>query len=97
MPDFVRPGNFGISFYLPIDSLIPQGVRPVCNAGRAPQGCHSQRPTAKAASIPAICAATKAGTPAGAIPEKVSESARAMVTAGLAKEVEAVNQEAATI
>jgi hypothetical protein len=34
----------------------------------------------------------KTGTPAGAIPANVSESDRAMVTAGLAKEVEAVNQ-----
>src|SRR5258706_4686090 len=34
----------------------------------------------------------KAATPPGAMPAKVSESERAMVTAGLAKEVEAVNQ-----
>ena len=34
----------------------------------------------------------KAGTLSGAIPAKLSESARAMVTAGLANEVEAVNQ-----
>jgi hypothetical protein len=34
----------------------------------------------------------KAATPAGAIPANVSDSVRAMVTAGLAKEVEAVNQ-----
>ena len=34
----------------------------------------------------------KAGTLAGAMPAKVSENARAMVTAGLANEVEAVNQ-----
>jgi hypothetical protein len=35
---------------------------------------------------------TKAATPEGAIPAKVSESDLAMVTAGLAKDVEAVNQ-----
>jgi len=33
-----------------------------------------------------------AATPAGAIPAKMLESDRAMVTAGLANEVEAVNQ-----
>ena len=45
-----------------------------------------------AASIPTNCAAMKAATPAGAMPAKVSESERAMVTAGFANEVEAVNQ-----
>jgi hypothetical protein len=45
-----------------------------------------------ATMAPRSCAATKAGTLAGAIPAKLSESARAMVTAGLANEVEAVNQ-----
>jgi hypothetical protein len=34
----------------------------------------------------------KAVTPEGAMPAKVFESDRAMVTAGLANEVEAVNQ-----
>jgi hypothetical protein len=34
----------------------------------------------------------KATTPVGAMPAKVSDSERAMVTAGLANEVEAVNQ-----
>ena len=33
-----------------------------------------------------------AGTPPGAMPENVSDKARAIVTAGLANEVEAVNQ-----
>ena len=45
-----------------------------------------------AASIPASWDTMKAATPLGAIPAKVSESDRAIVTAGLAKEVEAVNQ-----
>jgi hypothetical protein len=36
-------------------------------------------------------------TPEGAIPAKVSVSERAIVTAGLANEVEAVNQYAAVI
>ncbi len=34
----------------------------------------------------------KAANPPGAIPAKVSESERAMVSAGLAKEVEAVTE-----
>lgn len=34
----------------------------------------------------------KAGTSAGRIPEKVFDSERAMVIAGLAKDVDAVNQ-----
>lgn len=39
-----------------------------------------------------IWAAMKPGASGGAIPANVSLSERAMVTAGLAKEVEAVNQ-----
>jgi hypothetical protein len=42
--------------------------------------------------IPASWETMKAVTPPGAIPANVSETDRAMVTAGLAKEVEAVNQ-----
>ena len=38
-----------------------------------------------------------AATPAGAIPANVSDSDRAIVTAGLANEVEAVNQYAAVM
>ena len=45
-----------------------------------------------AASMPMSCAAINAGTPAGAMPAKVSEIERAIVTAGLANDVEAVNQ-----
>jgi hypothetical protein len=52
----------------------------------------SQRPRMTAATIPANWAAMKAATPAGAIPAIVSDSERAMVTAGLANDVEAVNQ-----
>jgi hypothetical protein len=44
-----------------------------------------------AATIPTNCAAMNAGTLVGAIPANVSESERAIVTAGLANEVEAVN------
>ncbi len=45
----------------------------------------------------ANCAATNPGASAGRMPEKVSLAARAKVTAGLAKDVEEVNQYAATM
>jgi hypothetical protein len=45
-----------------------------------------------AASVPASCAAMNKGAETGAMPAKVSDRQRAIVTAGLAKEVEAVNQ-----
>src|SRR5262249_33679226 len=57
----------------------------------------SQRANSTAASIPANCAAINAVTPPGAIPAKLSEIERAMVTAGFANEVDAVNQYAAVI
>src|SRR2546422_817817 len=52
----------------------------------------SQRKSAVASAAPRSCATMKLGTSAGRMPAKVSVSARAMVTAGLAKDVEAVNQ-----
>ncbi len=58
----------------------------------ASMGEKSQLASKAASSAPATCEAMKRGTEAGAIPEKVFVSARAMVTAGLAKLVEAVNQ-----
>ena len=45
-----------------------------------------------AASAPRACAAIKAGASPGAMPENVVVKARARVTAGLAKLVDAVNQ-----
>jgi hypothetical protein len=45
-----------------------------------------------ASAAPANCATMKAMTPAGAMPAKVFEKARANVTAGFANEVDAVNQ-----
>ena len=68
------------------------------NSGFEPRffrACHfvqSQLRTITAAAIPAIWAAMKAITPEGAMPANVSDSERAMVTAGLANEVDAVNQ-----
>ena len=52
----------------------------------------NQRMTTRPAKAPASCATINIGTSAGAIPEKLLVSARATVTAGLAKDVEAVNQ-----
>src|SRR6266481_4694663 len=57
----------------------------------------SQRINTVAAIAPHICAAMKRGTSTGRIPAKVSDTARAMVTAGFANEVEEVNQYAAVI
>ncbi|WP_342776923.1 hypothetical protein [Hankyongella ginsenosidimutans] len=42
--------------------------------------------------MPATCAATNSGTDAAAMPAKVFDRLRATVTAGLANEVDAVNQ-----
>ncbi len=55
-------------------------------------GASSQRNTNVAAVAPSSCATMKPGASTGRMPEKVSVRLRAMVTAGLAKEVEAVNQ-----
>jgi hypothetical protein len=66
-----------------------------CGAQAQPNGLgfgHSQRATGSAASAPASCAAMKAGAPVGAIPANVSDRVRARVTAGLANDVDAVNQ-----
>lgn len=45
-----------------------------------------------AAAAPASWAAMKSGAEAGAMPAKVSDRVRAIVTAGLAKLVDDVNQ-----
>jgi hypothetical protein len=52
----------------------------------------SHRPSITAKSIPPSWAKIKPGAAEGAMPANVSEIDRAMVTAGLAKDVEAVNQ-----
>src|SRR5258705_11115864 len=63
---------------------------------RGPAG-ESQRNNRTADSAPTTCAATNAGTSTRRIPENVPVSARAIVTAGLANDVEAVNQDAAAV
>src|SRR5579872_4882824 len=57
----------------------------------------SQRNRMVAAIPPANCATTNRGTSTGRIPANVSLKHLAIVTAGLAKDVEAVNQYAAVI
>ena len=57
----------------------------------------SHRVSARPAKAPNIWAAMNAGTSTGRIPAKVSDRARAIVMAGFAKDVEAVNQYAAPI
>src|SRR5215469_1932017 len=52
----------------------------------------SQRNRTVAAAAPSNCAATKPGASAGRMPANVLVAERASVTAGFAKEVEAVNQ-----
>src|ERR1700683_296441 len=59
--------------------------------GRAVRGLRNPAVSAPARP-PAICTTTNAKTPAGAMPANVSLNDRAIVTAGLANEVEAVNQ-----
>ena len=57
----------------------------------------SQLNNAVAAAAPTNCAAMKPGTSAGRMPLKVSLAALARVTAGLANDVDAVNQYAAVM
>jgi hypothetical protein len=54
--------------------------------------CAIQRKRAVAQTAPTICAAMNAGASCARMPEKVSDTVRASVTAGLAKDVDAVNQ-----
>ncbi len=61
-------------------------------AGRAVLGLCSQANSQVASSAPTIWQRMKAGASIGRMPLKVSVRLRAMVTAGLANEVEAVNQ-----
>jgi len=58
----------------------------------APSVYSNQPKVSVATTAPISCARINADTCAGAIPAKVSENPRAIVTAGFAKLVEAVNQ-----
>src|SRR6185503_625283 len=55
-------------------------------------GASSAVASARPSAPPIACAATNAGTSLGSMPANVSVSARASVTAGLANEVDDVNQ-----
>jgi len=57
----------------------------------------SQRNRNVAAIAPTNCTATNTGTSTGRIPVNVSESDRAIVTAGFANDVDEVNQYAAVM
>ena len=57
----------------------------------------SQRNSAVAAAAPTSCATMNPGASAGRMPANVSVAARASVTAGLANDVDAVNQYAAVM
>src|SRR5262249_61277888 len=69
-------------------------ARPECTTSGAVAGSvgTSHRNSAVAAAAPRNWAAMKPGTSAGRMPANVSLAARASVTAGLANEVDAVNQ-----
>src|SRR5207253_2872026 len=69
------------------------GARPGSAAGAR----SSQWKTSVALSPPAICASTKPGTSMARMPVKVAVSAHARVSAGLANDVDAVNQYPAVI
>src|SRR5207253_3811651 len=70
-----------------------------CGTTRSVAGMPGKRktPSATASSAPTICMTTNIGTLLGAMPAKVSLSMRPIVTAGLAKLVDDVNQYAATM
>lgn len=55
-------------------------------------GVSSHQQSVQAAVAPRSCATMNGTTSTGRTPAKVSEKPRAIVTAGLAKDVEAVNQ-----
>src|ERR1700754_2544648 len=67
-----------------------QAALPGCSA--AAPARNSQLINASATTAPTNSAAMKPGRSTGRMPEKVLLSERAMATAGLAKDVEAVNQ-----
>ena len=90
----------GQSRFLGRGSDVKNVVRRGSKAGRAVAGDppgHKRGASATATSMPASCATMNAVTLAGAIPANESDNARARLTAGLANDVEAVNQYAAVM
>lgn len=70
--------------------LAPRGTITSCAAAGKVGTSHQNKTVA--ANAPKAWAATNAGTSAGRMPANVLGNARAMVSAGFAKDVEAVNQ-----
>src|SRR6516165_9786468 len=75
-----------------IAECLRRGSRHRVKVGALPSSRNNHRARITAANAPTSCAKINPGTLPGAIPANVSDSERAMVTAGLAKEVDAVNQ-----
>jgi hypothetical protein len=82
-----------------VPKRLPHGVdiggRAAARANRtlhADDGWKRQPKSTVAAAVAIICAAMNAGAETGAMPAKVLDRVRAIVTAGLAKDVDAVNQ-----
>ncbi len=73
-------------------AVLRQAVRRAAAFVQPSRSLRSQPKTSVAATAPTICARINPGAWAGTMPEKVSVRLRAIVTAGLAKEVEEVNQ-----
>src|SRR3954447_147544 len=69
-----------------------QGWASTTSSAARPASGYNASTSAAPAAAPTSCAARKAGTEAGAIPANVSEKIRPMLTAGLANDVEEVNQ-----
>src|SRR5262245_28816915 len=81
-PDQPEGGSVGLAIYCALRTeTAGSGCRP-----------HSQPDSATANTVPSNCAAMKGRMPPGAMPANVFDKERAMVTVGLANDVEAVNQ-----
>lgn len=75
--------------------MLPRASRPIPSTATQWRAAPSARCAAHPMAAPMNCAITKPGTSAGAMPAKLSLNMRPKAAAGLAKEVEAVNQYAA--
>ena len=87
-PQYGRGAPFGA--IAPPTTVAVTVVGKKRQVSRCAPSSHAIRPAATKA--PTNCAAINAGASAGAMPLNVSVNDRAMVTAGLAKDVDAVNQ-----
>ena len=84
---------FSVSAWVQWGAVVrAQKEHPATCHERSTSDGRSQRNRTVAAAAPTICAAMNPGASAGRIPANVSVAERASVTAGFAKEVDAVNQ-----